>query len=371
VSKRTYGTGSLKVVGRSWVGVWREPGGRRFKRKVGPARQPGSSDGLTKAQAEREFARLREQEAKLAKLTRVTIEDAGKQWLARLELKGRKRSYRDNCARDLRVHLVPYFTQELARITPEDIERYILLKRETLSLNTIRKHVTLAHGIFELGIRKGWCHTNPVRLADRPVPTGVETRIKFLHQDELERMLGGEFPPDPFGMVERVIYLTAAMTGLRQGELLGLRWRDVDFAARRIRVVSTFVKGEFVDPKSIGSARSVPMAMRVHDELRLWRWGSIYDADDDLVFAHPHLGTPLDGAKLTRRFQQALARADVRKITFHQLRHTFGTRMAAAGVPLRTIQYWMGHADSKTTQIYAHYQPSEHEAAAVDAAFAA
>ncbi|MGI8411405.1 MAG: tyrosine-type recombinase/integrase [Solirubrobacteraceae bacterium] len=60
----------------------------------------------------------------------------------------------------------------------------------------------------------------------------------------------------------------------------------------------------------------------------------------------------------------------VHRITFHELRHTFGTRMAAAGTPMRTVQHWMGHADSKTTQIYAHYQPSDQEADAVDRAFA-
>ncbi len=59
-----------------------------------------------------------------------------------------------------------------------------------------------------------------------------------------------------------------------------------------------------------------------------------------------------------RRFTQATERAEVRPITFHELRHTFGTRMAAAGVPLRTIQHWTGHADAKTTQVYAHYQPA-------------
>ena len=78
----------------------------------------------------------------------------------------------------------------------------------------------------------------------------------------------------------------------------------------------------------------------------------------------------MDRSKLTRRFKQATERAEVRAITYHELRHTFGTRMAAAGVPLRTLQQWMGHADSKTTQIYAHYQPSENEAEVVDRAFA-
>jgi integrase len=89
-----------------------------------------------------------------------------------------------------------------------------------------------------------------------------------------------------------------------------------------------------------------------------------------LVFCHPDTGNPLDRSKLVRRFKQAIVRADVHPITFHELRHTFGTRMAAAGTPLRTLQHWMGHADSKTTQVYAHYQPSEGEADAVDRAFA-
>ena len=98
---------------------------------------------------------------------------------------------------------------------------------------------------------------------------------------------------------------------------------------------------------------------------------SVYDADGDLVFCHPESGGPLDRSKLTRRFKQAIKLAKVREITFHELRHTFGTRMAAAGVPLRTIQHWMGHADAKTTQVYAHYQPSDHEADTVDQAFSA
>ncbi len=82
------------------------------------------------------------------------------------------------------------------------------------------------------------------------------------------------------------------------------------------------------------------------------------------------LGTALDGRKVTKRFQAACAEAGVRVVRFHDLRHTFATRLAAKGVPLRHIQEWLGHADSKTTQIYAHYAPSEHEVAMVNDAFA-
>jgi integrase len=112
------------------------------------------------------------------------------------------------------------------------------------------------------------------------------------------------------------------------------------------------------------------MAERVAVALQALRERSVYPRDRDLVFCHPETGKPLDRSKLVRRFKQALARADVREITFHELRHTFGTRMAAAGTPLRTLQHWMGHADSKTTQVHARYQPSPGEADAVDRAFA-
>ena len=78
----------------------------------------------------------------------------------------------------------------------------------------------------------------------------------------------------------------------------------------------------------------------------------------------------LDASKLRKRFVKAIERAGVNPITFHELRHTFGTQMAAAGAPLRAIQEWLGHADAKTTEIYAHYAPdSTNGAAFVDRAF--
>jgi integrase len=368
--RRGYGTGSLNRVGGSWIGSWYAPDGRKMRRKVGPARTPGEHDGLTVAQAEARFRRIRESERPRASFERVTMVEAGAELCRRLELRGRKKSHRLTVESDLRNHITPFFSgRELAKIGPRDIERYIATKLGTLAPKTVRNHLGTMHSVFELGMRMGWCERNPVKLADRPVIKSTETRIKFLDQAELERLLAVSYPPDAFGSIEAVLYLTASMTGLRQGELIGLRWRDVDFEARRVRVVSPYVRGEFNDPKSEDSGRSVPLAQRVADALADLRARSLYPADSDLVFAHPETGRPLDRSKLVRRFKRALERAEVRRITFHELRHTFGTRMAASGVPLRTLQHWMGHADSKTTQIYAHYQPSDAEADTVDAAF--
>jgi integrase len=78
----------------------------------------------------------------------------------------------------------------------------------------------------------------------------------------------------------------------------------------------------------------------------------------------------MDRSNLLKRYKRALKRAEVRPVRFHDLRHTFGTRMAAAGVPMRTLQEWMGHRDFKTTLIYADYAPSAGEAELVEVAFA-
>jgi len=370
--KRTYGTGSLQGVGTTWYGLWREDDGRRVKKRVGAMRTPATPDGLTRTQAEAALRKLRMEETgpRLENVEHVTVELAGEALKARLKLKQRKKSHQQTTEGDLRNHLSPFFgSKPLGKITPEDVERYIRRKQKTHSVKTVRNHVNTLHSLFDIGIRKGWCLSNPVKLADRPQIRRNETRIRFLDQPKLDRLIGGAYPNDVLGSVERALYLTAAMTGLRQGELLGLRWRDVDLAARRVRVVSPYVRGEFADPKSVGSARSVPLASLVSKALVELRLRSLYSQDGDLVFAHPETGNPIDRSKLTRRFAQALERNELPKITFHELRHTFGTRMAAAGVPIRTLQQWMGHADMKTTQIYAHYAPTDHEAETVDAAF--
>jgi len=394
-TRRGYGTGSLRVVGRSWIGSWYGPDGRKIRRKVGPARTPGERDGLTKAQAEARLRKMREEERPPASPESVTMLEAGEELSRRLEMRGRKKSHRLTVKSDLKNHIVPFFAgKELGKIEPRDIERYISVKlrpvapqktgetktktkkkrggttKKTLAPKTVRNHLNTMHSVFEVGLRMKWCNRNPIKLADRPVIKTTETRIKFLDQPELEKLLAVSYPGDAFGKLEPTLYLTAAMTGLRQGELIGLRWRDVDLKARKVRVVSPYVRGEFNDPKSEDSGRSVPLAKRVSDALTNLRERTLYGGDSDLVFCHPETGNPLDRSKLIRRFKSAIKRAAVRGITFHELRHTFGTRMAAEGVPLRTLQHWMGHADAKTTQIYAHYQPSDAEAETIDRAFA-
>ncbi len=371
-AKRGYGTGSLQQVGKVWYGLWRDEAGTRVKSRIGYIKSQQHPDGLNRRQAEEAFAKVRSADRPPTADTtaRITVEVAGEALKSSLEIRGRRKSHKLTVASDLRNHLAPFFDDRaLSEITPDDVERYIRVKSKTLAIKTIRNHVNTLHSIFEIGVRKSWCAANPVKVADRPQIKKSETRIRFLDQPQLDTLIAGVYPDDVFGSIEPTLYLTAAMTGLRQGELLGLRWRDVDFTARRVRVVSPYVRGEFDDTKSIDSSRSVPMASHVSQALTDLRGRSLYSTPGDLVFCHPETGHPLDRSKLTRRFAKALTANAIPKVTFHELRHTFGTRMAAAGVPIRTIQQWMGHADMKTTQIYAHYSPTDHEADTIDAAF--
>jgi integrase len=162
------------------------------------------------------------------------------------------------------------------------------------------------------------------------------------------------------------LFLTAAFTGLRMGELLALRWRDVDFAGSTIRVRASYAGGHLTTPKS-GKVRAVPMAPDVATVLAQIGRREFWTADDDLVFVG-ETGGYLDGSALRRRYKEALARAGLRALRFHDLRHTFGTRMIAKA-DIRRVQEWMGHADIQTTMRYLHYAPRSEDAELVAEAF--
>jgi integrase len=374
VARRSYGAGSLFVRrdsrGReTWYGKW-YAGGRRVQRRLGLKRPPGSREGLTRAQAERELRRRVESEQAVVR-SRLTIADAGRRYLYHLEhVLERKPTTVADYGYMLDRHLSPFFAERpVERIESADVNRYLIAKRrDGLATKTITNHLVFLHGLFSFAVKRGWASANPVAGADRPHPDGADPDIRYLTLDEVEAVLRA-VDDGRFADTDRVLCLTAAMTGLRQGELLALRWLDVDWRAARLRVRRTYTRGRFGAPKSRRSVRSVPVTDRVGGELERHFQRSAYQADEDLVFCHPHTGNPLDASRLRKRVATSLDAAGVRRVRFHDLRHTFGTHCAAAGVAVRTLQEWMGHRDAKTTEIYADYAPSEHEGALVERAF--
>jgi len=370
-AKRPNGAGQLYIKHGNYYGRWVRESGGRANRTVGPVRRPGSAAGLTRAQAERRLQQLVAVAEAVADPAR-TIEVVGLALVGRLEGKGRARSHIQTVEAHLRLHLIPYFgDRSIDRITEDDVTRLIVrLRRKGLAAKTIRNIASTLHSLFEVAIRKRWLRENVCSLVDLP-PSNPSADIRYLAQDELIRVIEcGIDAESPTRVLERALYLMAAMTGLRQGELLGLRWRDLDLSAHKVRVRQTFVRAEFKGPKSARGSRGVPLASTLETALRELRDSSLFVGDDDLVFAHPLTGGPINRHVVRRRFQRACKRAGVRVVRFHDLRHTFGTRVAASGeVSLRTLQEWMGHRDAKTTMIYADYQPGEREAEIVGRAF--
>ncbi len=365
----------LFVKGGKWCGRW-WVGDRRVNRVLGPARKPASRDGLTRSQAERELRRRMESELpSVSRRDRLSVGDAGRRYVDHLEhVMERKPSTVQDYRGYLMRHLDPYFGDgPIDRIDADRVAAYMKAKRvEHLAAKTVQNHLNFLHGVFAFAVKRGWATTNPVALVDRPRKSLTKSRrLRFLQPEELDAVIRST-PSDALGVVERPLYLCAAMTGMRQGELLAARWVDIDWPARRVRVADNFTRGKFGTPKS-DHGRSIPMADRLASELERHFQRSNFQGDDDFVFSHPETGKVLDPSKLRKRFGSTVARARVHEITFHELRHTFGTQMAAAGAPLRAMQGGWGTPTRRRprsirttppTRLAAQLSPSAHSARA-------
>jgi integrase len=242
-------------------------------------------------------------------------------------------------------------------ITSEMIESWIASVDRTAATRV--KLLAMVHGIFQRA-RKVWgLKVNPAVDVEKP-PLSRSGDIEVFSPEEVWALVRAAASEQ-----DAAIFLTAAFTGLRRGELLALHWRDVDFAGSVVRVRASYHEGVLSTPKS-GKVRSVPLAPDVGEVLAKLAAREVFTGDDDLVF----IGEDgyLDGSALRRRYDAAIARAGLRRLRFHDLRHTFGTRMIAKA-DIRRVQEWMGHADVQTTMKYLHYVPRAEDAQLVAEAF--
>lgn len=388
--RRAYGSGSLYEVDGVWYGKWRV-GVRQVKRKIGPKRTRGKADGLTKAQAE---ARLRELIADVkaedvavaasrkrrphhytvAELADLFIEHAR-------EHRGLKETTLTDYAMHVRVHLAPFFGElPIQRIDARRVEGFVgHLRQKTgqgrrggqpLSPKTVRNYLGTLTALLNFAVRKKWIASSPMSTVDLPSMTvdAPLEELTFLEPEEVARLVDavgeGDYRP-----LDRALYLMATYTGLRQGELRGLRWEHVDFGRSVVHVLESVTRGRRGSPKG-KRRRSVPLAPTAARALLELRAASLWTKPGEPVFACPSTGDPMARAGLMRRYRAALTAAGLSPtFSFHDLRHTFGTTMARRGVPVGTIQAWMGHADLATTQLYMHYAPTDGDAALIDAAF--
>ena len=203
-------------------------------------------------------------------------------------------------------------------------------------------------------------------IEDVDRPRLDSTDMNVLSEVEIRRLLSAYRaleldPPEDtlvawWALVARLV-VVALTTALRRGELLALRWCDVELLEGRLTVREAFVRGRFQAPKSKASRRTIELGPRALEALQEQWSASAYHGDDELVFGHPEKGTPLDASKLGRLYmRRALARAKIVKPfrVWHDLRHTALTHEAAAGNPAVYVQLKAGHSQGSITERYIH-----------------
>ncbi len=356
-----------------WRAKYRLPDGRQVQKTLGPAWTERGRPPLghyTKRTAE---AWLREtlgqaRDGTLAGLQRtgVTFAAAAAEFLEHLEVdKQRKPSTLRDYRSTISIYLLPTFgSLPVETITADHIERWQRgLNGHELSNRTKAKTIAVLHGIMERARRRYRLGSNPVTYIEKP-RTAPRAEIDVFSREEVRALVRAADSAQ-----DGAIYLTASFAGLRQGELLALRWRDVDFPGRRIRVAASYVGGVVSTPKS-GRIRSVPLGRDVAQVLARLGQRPSFTGDDDVVFVGTH-GEHLDASALRRRYKRAIADAGLRPLRFHDLRHTFGTLAVSGGAQLLQVQAWMGHADISTTMVYLHYAPRADEAELLDRALGA
>jgi integrase len=290
---------------------------------------------------------------------RAAFSGFAKRWLDTYIKTNRKHSYYRSTEQILRCHLVPFFgNQDLRSIDQEQVALYKAAKidgtasvvgkrtKTVLMAKTVNNHIGVISILFEKAVDWGYCERNPV--------TGVgllrlpPQEFKFWDREQSDAFLGAllETEPEYFPL-----FLCALRTGMRQGELFALRWDDLDFVKRQLRVVWNWTHGKLDSPKG-GRGRSIPMSAELGHVLHEHR-----HLRGPLVFCREG-GGYLSGDVVKHPFNRATRKAGVERIRFHDMRHSFASQLVMAGVPLKAVQEYLGHADLSMTMRYAHLSPT-------------
>jgi len=269
-------------------------------------------------------------------------------------------------------HLLPYFKGwKIRTITSLGVEQF---RADTLGgtgrcskkvgRRQVNKVLILLGAMFRYAIKHRWATFNPV---DRDVKLKEEGRKdgvideNILKPDEIQLLLS------KFESKEerwRLMAKTALLTGLREGELFGLRWIDFDWVSKQAHVRQQYVDGRFSEPETKKGRRSVDVPVDLLSELKRWKLRCPI-GEHDLVFPNG-AGNPENHGNLLRRgFYPALRRAELRQIRFHDLRHTFASLLIENGEHPKYISEKLGHSSIKITMdVYGHLMnPTNSQAA--------
>lgn len=361
--RRANGEGSLyRVASGRWRGAvtFTDAAGRTQRRTVSAA---------TQAEARRRLAVLRaDTDRGLAPAATTTLGDYLAGWLVRERQRIRPATWRSREYLVRRYWLPPLGRIPLAKLAPADVERVTgALVTGGLSPNTAaHARVALRRALGDAQ-RDGLVARNVAALARPPRVPSRDLRAgrDYLEPADLRRLLDAT-ADHPLGPLVAL----AATTGLRQGELLGLAWEDVDTAAGTLRVRRALARSwdgwALAEPKTPRSRRTIHLPARALDALSRQREaqeaahataGTAWQDRDGLAFTDA-VGRPLRGYNVTRVFHELLTAAGLPSVPFHALRHSAATALLAAGVPLRVVADQLGHSTiAITADTYAGVVP--------------
>ena len=269
-----------------------------------------------------------------------------------------QRSYQ----RILRGQLLPYFgDSRLCDIAKLHIQQFVAEKfRQGRSWQTVRNAWIVLASILSSAVEYGYLAMNPARGVKFPPPP-PRRESKILAPEAIARLLA--HLREPFSSMAAL----AALTGLRIGELLAVRWQDIDLVSGTLQVAQSVYEGKFQTPKSEKGVRTLPIGPIAIRLLERHRQRSGRLEPQDLLFPNRR-GGPFQARNLLRRVLQPAARtAGIAHITWHQFRHIHSSLLHNLGVPAKIAQLQLGHATVETTlNIYTHAIPETHRRAVED-----
>jgi len=275
--------------------------------------------------------------------SKMTVKDLSEKYL-RTQTSHLKRSTYGAYEYSLDHYVIPRIgTRRVAEIGVVDVADLLAdLSREGLSAWTVRGCLTPLSRMFIWAVRNGWCGRNPVAELDRQErPKGDAKQMRILSSDEIQQVIAAA--TDTY----KLLLMTAIFTGLRRGELLRLRWEDVDLLEGHLTVREAKTKAgerEVVLPPFL--VQSLAKASLSHGEGLVFQTG---------------VGTPMHPRNVNRGLEATLTRAGVPHVRFHDLRHTFASLLIAEGMDVTFVADQMGHANPATTlRIYARlFDPAQ------------
>jgi integrase len=291
---------------------------------------------------------------------KITLHEVAEAWIESKKIRAKtRRNYRES----LDLVILPRFGKmKVSAITVDHIAKLVRdLEKDGKAPSTISNHLKPLSGALAFAVRRRYISSSPydaLTRDDRPAKQN-KTEPHEWSDDEIaaligaaERMAKQRDARQDYSLVIR----TALYTGLRQGELLGLTWADVDFENAELRVRRQWLRdGTYGEPKTAAGVRRVPLSQDMVKRLKEWKLRSRHSADEHPVFAGRD-GRPLGHRNLSRRgFEKARDLAGIEGVTFHDMRDAFASRMVSRGTDVVSLAKVMGHTDIKETlNTYSH-----------------